>query len=128
MRARHLNGLLIVATLLISTAPIYAQRQQQNVSKLKTDARNAVGIIGGDKAKTQKYCQIVAIGRQINQAVREKDQKKANALSAGVVRLEKQLAPEYVVLSNVLKRIDLNSPDGQEIASIIRTLNQSCPE
>ena len=128
MRARHLNGLLIVATLLISTAPIYAQRQQQNVSKLKTDARNAVGIIGGDKAKTQKYCQIVAIGRQINHAVREKDQKKTNALSAGVVQLKKQLGPEYVVLSNVLKRIDLNSPDGQEIASIIRTLNQSCPE
>ena len=47
MRTRHLNGLLIVASLLVSTAPLYAQRQQQNVAKLKADARNAVGIIGG---------------------------------------------------------------------------------
>jgi hypothetical protein len=49
MRTRHLNGLLIVGSFLISTAPLYAQRQQQNVAKLKADARNAVGMIGGDK-------------------------------------------------------------------------------
>ena len=40
-------------------------------------------MIGGDKAKTQTYCQIMDLGRQINQAVREKDQKKAKA--GGVV-------------------------------------------
>ena len=83
MRARHLNGVLIVAILLISTAPLYAQRQQQNVAKLKEDARNAVGIIGGDKAKTQTYCQIIDLGRQMNQGVGEKDQKKARAFGTG---------------------------------------------
>jgi hypothetical protein len=57
MRARHLNGLLIVAILAISTAPLYAQGQQQNVAKLKSDARNLVGVIGSDKAKIQTYCQ-----------------------------------------------------------------------
>jgi hypothetical protein len=62
MRTRHF-GLLIVAILLISTAPLYAQRQQQNVAKLKADARNTVGIIGGDKAKTQTFCQILDLGR-----------------------------------------------------------------
>jgi hypothetical protein len=51
MGAHHLNGLLIVAILLISTAPLYAQRQQQNVAKLKADARNLVGIIGSDKTR-----------------------------------------------------------------------------
>jgi hypothetical protein len=45
--------LLIVAILLISTAPLCAQPQQQNVAKLKADARNLVGIIGSDKTKTQ---------------------------------------------------------------------------
>jgi hypothetical protein len=45
MRTRHSNGLLIVAICLISTAPLYAQRQQQNVAKLKADARNVVGTI-----------------------------------------------------------------------------------
>jgi hypothetical protein len=127
MRTRHLNGLLVVAVLLISTAPLYAQRQQQNVAKLKTDARNAVGIIGGDKAKTQTYCQIVDLGRQMNQAVGEKDQKKARALAKEIVQLRKQL-PEFVVLENVVNHVDLNSPDGREIALIIQSLNQSCGE
>ncbi len=76
MRTRYLNRLLIVASLVISTSPLYAQRQQQNVAKLKADARNIVGIIGGDKAKTQAYCEIVDLGRQLEQADKEKDRKK----------------------------------------------------
>ena len=127
MRTRHLNGLLIVASLLVSTAPLYAQRQQQNVAKLKADARNAVGIIGGDKAKTQTYCQIMDLGRQMNQAVREKGRKKAKALSQEIVQLGKQL-PEFIVLSNVVERVDPNSHDGRDIALIIQSLNQSCPD
>ncbi len=127
MRTRQLNGLLIIASLLVSTAPLYAQRQQENVAKLKTDARNVVGIIGGDKVKTQTYCQILDRGRQMDQAVGEKDRKKAKALLQEIVQLQNEL-PEYGLLSNVIKRVDLRSPDGQEIASIIRSLNQSCPE
>jgi hypothetical protein len=56
MRTCYLNGLLIVAILGISTAPLHA-RQQQDVAKLKADARNVVGTIANDKAKTQAYCQ-----------------------------------------------------------------------
>jgi Spy/CpxP family protein refolding chaperone len=126
MRTRHLNGLLIAAILVISTASLYAQ-QQQNVAKLKADARNAVGMIGGDKAKTQTYCQILDLGRQINQAVREKDQKKARALSQKLGQLGKQL-PEFILLSNIIEQVDLNSPNGREIALIIQSLNQSCGE
>jgi len=40
-----MNRPLIVGILIISTAPLYAQRQQQNVAKLKADARNVVGTI-----------------------------------------------------------------------------------
>jgi hypothetical protein len=90
MRTRHLNGLLIVATLVISTLPLYAQRQQQNVAKLKADARNLVGIIGGDKTKTQTYCQIHDLGEQLIQAVQEKDKKKANALAEKFAELYKK--------------------------------------
>jgi hypothetical protein len=32
MRTRHLHGLLIVAILFLSTAPLYAQRPQQDVA------------------------------------------------------------------------------------------------
>ena len=70
MQSRHLNGLLIVAILLISTAPLYGQRQQQNVAKLKADARNVVGTIANDKAKTQAYCQTLDLARQLERAGR----------------------------------------------------------
>ena len=72
MRTRHLNGPLIVAVLAISTAPLFAQGAQPDAAKLKADARNIVGIIGGDKAKTQAYCQIAIVGEQMSQAVQAK--------------------------------------------------------
>ena len=75
-----MNRVLIVGILIISTAPLYAQRQQQNVAKLKEDARNAVGIIGVDKGKTQSYCQVVdLLGRQLERADQEKNKKKTKA-------------------------------------------------
>jgi hypothetical protein len=125
MRTRH--GLVIIAILVISTAPLYAQRQQQDVAKLKADARNTVGIIGGDRAKTRRYCQIVDLTEELDQAIEKKNKKKAKALAEEVVQLQKQL-PEYVALSNILEHVDLKSPDGREIALIIQSLIQTCPE
>jgi hypothetical protein len=127
MRTGHLNGLVIVAALLISTAPLYAQRQQQNVAKLKADARNLVGIIGSDKTKTQTYCQIDDLSEQLIQAIQNKDRKKANALAEKIIELYKKMGPEFAALIDIKKRVDLNSPDGQEIASIVASLGESCP-
>ena len=122
------RGLLIVAILAISTSPLYAQGQQPDTAKLKTDARNIVGIIGADRAKNQTYCKMMDLSWQMNEAARQKVQKKrAKTLSQEIVQLRKQL-PEFVVLSDLLEQLDLNSPDGQEIALIIQSLNQSCPE
>ena len=122
-----MNRPLIVAILMLSTAPLYAQDQQQNVAKLKEDARNAVGIIGANRGKTRTYCEIVdLLGRQLDD--QEKDKKKTKSSLQRVDQLQKKLGPEYVVLENILRDIDLKSPDGREIALIIQSLNQSCPE
>ena len=118
--------LLPVVILVILIAPLYAQDKQPNVAKLMADARNAVGVIGGDKAKTQTYCQIVDLGGQMVQAVQEKDRKKAKALSQKIDQLQKRLGPEFVALINGLERLDPNSSDGREIASIIESLDRSC--
>jgi DNA repair exonuclease SbcCD ATPase subunit len=126
MRTRHLNGLLVVAILLISTAPLYAQRQQQDVAKLKADARNLVGIIGSDKTKTQTYCQIEDLIEQTIQALQKKDRKKANALAEKIAELYKKMGPDFAALMDIKKRVGLNSPDGQEIASIVASLGESC--
>jgi hypothetical protein len=92
MRVRDLNGLLIVAILRVLTAPLYAQLQQQKVSKLKADARNLVGIVGSDKTKTRTYCQLNELSEQLDQAVEKKDRKKADAL-AKKIQLSKKWVP-----------------------------------
>ena len=134
-----MNRPLIVAILImLSTVSLYAQGQQQNVAKLKEDARNAVGIIGANRGKTRSYCEIVdLLGRQLEpadqekhkkRADREKDKKKTKASLQRIDQLQKKLGPEFVALENMLNDVDLKSPDGQEIALIIQSLNQSCPE
>ena len=141
-----MNRLLIVAILMLSTAPLYAQDQQQNVDKLKVDTRNAVGVIGADKRKTRTYCQIIDL-RERQQADQEnnknknnkkkdknkdknknKNKKKAEALSQKINQLQKQLEPEFGTIDNVLNHLDLQSPDGREIALIIQGLVETCPE
>ena len=119
-------GLLIVAILAISTSPLYAQRQQQNVAKLKADARNLVGIIGSDKTKTQTYCQIEDLTEELDQAVQQKDRKKATVLAEKIAQLKKKMGPEFADLIDIEKHINLDSPDGEEIASIVASLGESC--
>jgi len=123
-----MNRLLIVGILIISTAPFYAQGEQQNIAKLKADARNLVGIIGSDKTKTQTYCQIYDLSEQLLQAVQEKDIKKANALAEKIAKLNKKMGPEFAAMIDIEKHVDLDSRDGQEIASIVASLGESCGE
>jgi len=126
-RGRFMNRLLIFGTLLISTVPLCAQGPQPNIAKLKADARNLVGIIGSDKTKTQTYCQIDDLSEQLIQAVQEKDRKKANALAEKIAELHKKMGPAFAALIDIEKHVDLNSRDGQEIASIVASLGESCP-
>jgi hypothetical protein len=128
MRTRHLIGLLIFAILLISTAPLYAQRQQQNVAKLKADAQKVVSIIGGDEAKTQTYCEARDIAEQIVQAIQQKDNEKAEDLSNNLIEQQKNLGSEYLVLMKSLRSVILSPKDAQEIEALFDKLDESCPQ
>jgi len=121
-------GPLIVALLLISTAPAYVQDQQPNVAKLKADAQKVVSMVQGDKTKARVYCQINALDEQIGEADRKNDKKKAEALSKRVTELEKKLGPEYLALAVDLNNVNPNSPAGQEIDSMLASLDDSCVE
>src|SRR6516225_11288713 len=123
-----MNRLLIAGIVIVSTAPIFAQREQQNVAKLKADARNLVGIIGSDKTKTQTYCQIDDLTEQLDQAVEKRDTKTAKALVERIAELNKKMGPDFAALVDIEKHVDLNSRDGQEIASIVASLGESCGE
>jgi hypothetical protein len=124
-----MNRILIMGILLLSAAaPLYGQGQQPDAAKLKADAQKVVSIIKGDKAKIQAYCQINELAEQIGEADQEKDSKKAEALSRQVFELEIKLGPDYLTLVSGLKDIDPNSPQGQEIDSILRPLDDSCED
>jgi len=120
-----MNITLMVAVLIISTAPVYAQ-DQSNAAKLKADAENLVNIITGDKLKMQTYCEILDLDDQIDDANLNQDTKKATELSEQADELRKKLGPEFSALANNLKDIDPNSQDGREIGSIINRLDQTC--
>jgi hypothetical protein len=121
-------GPLIVALLPVSTAPAYVQDQQPNVAKLKADAQKVVSMIKDDKRKAQAYCKINALDEQIGEADQKNDEKKAEALSKQVTELEKKLGPDYFALVLDLNRVNPNSPVGQEIDSMLASLDDSCVE
>jgi hypothetical protein len=124
---RFMNRLVIIAVLLNSAVTLYAQAQQPNTAKLKTDAQKVVNIIRGDKAKTQAYCQINSLGGEINLAAQARDERKADVLTKRINDLEKQLGPEYLALFDALNNADQNSKDFQDILSMFDTLDDSCP-
>ena len=76
----------------------------------------------------QTYCQIAELSEQLDEVDQEKDSKTANALLQKMDELQKKLGPEVVALLDGLKDVDPNSRDGQEIASIIESLDESCQD
>ena len=118
-----MNRSLIAAILIIGTLPQYAQAQQPNAAEL---AQKVVGIIAGDKTKTQTYCQVVDLSDELDQVDQKKEGKKAEDLSQKINELQKSLGPEYLELLEALKNVDPNSKDGQEIVSIFDKLDSSC--
>jgi len=120
-----MKKMLMVAILVISAVPLYAQ-DQPNLAKLKADAENVVKIIRGDKLKIQTYCEFADLSDQIDQAKREQDTEKTEELSQKVDKLGRKLGPEFVGLADALKNMDPNSQDGQEIGSIFDKLDEFC--
>jgi hypothetical protein len=118
-----MNRLLIVVILIIGTLPLYGQGQQPNTAEL---AQKVVGIIAGDKTKTQTYCQVHDLSDELDQVDQQKDRKKAEDLSEKINELQKNLGPEYLALLEATLDVDPNSKDGQEIVSIFDKLDSSC--
>ncbi len=119
-----MNPKLIVAILMIAAVPVCAQAQKPS-TVTKADAQKVINIISGDKAKTRIYCDIAKLGAQIEQAD-QNDAKKTDELYQRMDELGTKLGPEYVALMDGLEEIDPNSPDGQEINSMLQTLDKLC--
>jgi predicted transcriptional regulator len=105
----------------MSTPSSPAQAQQPHVAKLKAGAREVVGNISADKAKTEAHCQ-TDLREQPDRTDQQKSSKKRMDLS----RLQKKLGPKHVALIHALKDVDPESLHGQELASIIASLDETC--
>ena len=93
IRHRHRRSVpnlrLIVTILVVAAVPVCAQAQKQSAAVTKRDAQKVVRIIGGDKAKTRPYCDMVKLGEQIEQANDKKDNKTVDELSEEIGRATK---------------------------------------
>ena len=115
---------LVAAVLVTSAMP--AQGQQPSADQLKAHAQNAVKIISGDKQKTDAYCELADLTDQFDQAVQEKDTKKAGELSQKGAEMLRKLGPEFATLADGMNSVDLSSQDAREIGSIIGNLGEYC--
>ena len=121
-----MNMKLIVAILVTTAMPVYAQAQDRN--PVVTAAQKVVEIISSDSAKVETYCAIGKLGVQIEDAMEAKDKKTADVLTQKMRGLEKQLGPEYLSLMYGLQEIDPESDDGVEIEAMLRPLDRSCAQ
>ena len=115
---------LIVAILVITAMPVYAQAQDPNPSVAA--AQRVAEAISGDPTKIETYCAIGKLGVQIEDANEAKDRKTADVLTQKMRELEKKLGPEYLSLMSGLQDIDPESDDGVEIEATFRPLDKSC--
>jgi hypothetical protein len=119
-----MNLKLIVAILVITAVPVYAQAQTPKLTR--ADAQEFVKFISGDEAKIRTYCEIGKLGEQIEEANAKKDKKTADELSQKMKELEKKLGPEYAAFMEGLQDINPESDDGADIEAALRTLERSC--
>jgi vancomycin resistance protein YoaR len=132
-----MNFKLIVAILAIAVTHVCAQAQTPNPSKPAKPAKPApvptavtaqkiVKTIGGDKAKTQTYCDIGKLGSQVEDAEKKQDMNKIDELNKKMDEMATKLGPEYAALMTRLEDIDPNSKEALEINSALATLDKLC--
>jgi len=129
-----MNLKLIVAIVAIAILPVGAHAQApmkkdapKAAPKLtKADAQKVIQIVSSDKVKAKLYCDISALGEQIDAASQKKDEKKVDELAQKADDLGAKIGPEYVALMDGLQDMDPNSKEGQDIGSMLEALDKLC--
>ena len=134
MAANHIFGLgnpvptapatLVAAILVISAMPV--QGQQPSADQLKAYAQNTVKIISGDKQRIEAFCELNDLTNRLDEAVEEKDTRKAEELSQKGEELLRKLGPEFAALADGMSGAHLSSQDAREIGSIMAKLDKFC--
>jgi hypothetical protein len=125
MAACHtkLIGLGVGAILALFAAPMHAQAHKPSADTLKAEERNFAKIISGDRRKSQTYCKIVELNDQIDE---KEDPREARKLTQKRDKLDEKLGRQYVALVAGLMKIDKDSRDYRQVASILERLDKLC--
>jgi hypothetical protein len=137
-----MNFKLIAVVLAVAVVPVCVEAQAPNPPKpskpakaapapaapvtTATAAQKVVKAISGDKVKTQTYCDIGKLGREVESAEEKKDMNKIDELNKRMDGMVTKLGPEYVALVARLEDIDPNSKEALEIDSAFETLDKLC--
>ena len=119
----------ILAVLAIAALPAYALAQGQPKAApkpTKADAQKVIKIISADKAKTKLYCDIAALGEQIDAAAQKKDERKMDELSQKADEMGTKIGPEYVALMDGLQEMEGNPKEAEEIGNMLEVLDKLC--
>lgn len=120
---------VIAAIAAIAIVPLVAQAQPKPAAApkpTKAEAQRVVQGITGDKAKSQKYCELATLSEQLDQAEQKKDNKKLEELSKKADALMGQLGADYAKLMDGLQAMDPDSKEGKEIGEVLEGLDKAC--
>jgi hypothetical protein len=122
---------LVLAVAIVAAAPFVADLQddeQTNRAPKPTfeEAQKLVQAISNDAAKLRTYCDLGKLQAQMENAVKEHDEKALSSLLAEMEGLEDDLGPEFAKVSDGLDSVDPNSPEGQKFAQVFAHLDENC--
>jgi hypothetical protein len=119
----------IVAVLAVLALPVCVQAQPSPpaaAKPTKAAAQKVIKIISADKAKTKLYCDMAALGEQIDAAAEKKDEKKVDELAQQVDDMGDKIGPEFVALMDGLQSMNPDSKEAEEIGAILEALDKLC--
>ena len=124
----------LAAVLALAAFPLTAAAQQSGAAKNTSKApkpttaaaQQVVKTISADKAKLKIYCDMAALGDQLDAAEEKKDTKAAEAIADKMDAMAEQLGPEYVTLMDGLQDLPENSKEGEAIAETLADLDDMC--
>ena len=124
----YLKALMSVSIFAGTTVVAVAQDEPTNQTLKLTlaDVQHLAELISSDKSKLRAYCELGKLHDETQQAVEENDAKAIDALTAKTDAFEQQLGPEYDKVLDGLDQIDFSSAEGQQLAAVLKTLQEKC--
>jgi len=118
---------VLVAILLIAAVPLCALAQSPSVPRVSEgDAQKVATIIRSDKIKTQAYCDLQKLAKEIRKAHQKKDRKRIDELFRKVEPIEENLGPEYRALIDGIQEIAENEELRAEFVLAFGALAKLC--